>query len=58
MKNSLLKNPFEKFERKRFLYHCKDLKLISFSAILWDQLKDDKEALAKINKIFCLQIPI
>jgi hypothetical protein len=49
MKNSLLKNPFEKFERKRFMYHCKDLKLISLSSILWDQLKDNDQAIIKIK---------
>ncbi len=38
MKTSILANPFEKFERKRFMYHCKDLNRISFSHNLWTQL--------------------
>ncbi len=38
IKKSILRNPFEKFERKRFMYHCKDLNRISFSSILWSRL--------------------
>ena len=38
MTRSLLQNPFEKFERKRFVYHCKDLHLVSFDPVLWDKL--------------------
>ena len=29
VQRSLLENPFEKFERKRFLYHCKDLNYLA-----------------------------
>ena len=29
VQRSLLANPFEKFERKRFLYHCKDLNYLA-----------------------------
>ncbi len=35
---NMLKNPFEKFERKRFFYHCKDLNYIAVDNILWPQL--------------------
>ena len=38
MKRSMLKNPFEKFERKRFIYYSKDLSIICFNPILWKQL--------------------
>jgi len=34
MQRSLLKNPFEKFERKRFFYQCKDLNYISLDRLL------------------------
>jgi superfamily II DNA or RNA helicase/SOS-response transcriptional repressor LexA len=43
MKRSLLQNPFEKFERKRFMYHCKDLNHISFSNNLWTQINNSKD---------------
>ena len=35
---NLLSNPFEKFERKRFLYYAKDLKKISIHHRIWDDL--------------------
>ncbi|QIR16240.1 DEAD/DEAH box helicase family protein [Shewanella aestuarii] len=38
IKRNILINPFEKFERKRFLYQCKELNLISFDTVLWDKL--------------------
>ncbi len=37
IQRSILQNPFEKFERKRFMHHCKDLKYISFDSVLWNQ---------------------
>lgn len=37
-KRNLLRNPFEKFERKRFMYQCKDLNKIAFSTALWQKL--------------------
>lgn len=43
MKASLLQNPFEKFERKRFMYHCKDLNHIAFSSVLWSRIGNDEE---------------
>lgn len=41
LKNSMLLNPFEKFERKRFLYHAKDLKRISIHHRIWNDLIDN-----------------
>ena len=38
LQRSILINPFEKFERKRFMYHCKDLNIISLDAVLWEKL--------------------
>ncbi|WP_052380254.1 MULTISPECIES: DEAD/DEAH box helicase [unclassified Pseudoalteromonas] len=38
---SLLANPFEKFERKRFVYHAKDLNLVAFDPVLWEKLTPD-----------------
>jgi len=35
IQKSILQNPFEKFERKRFMHHCKDLKYISYDSVLW-----------------------
>jgi superfamily II DNA or RNA helicase len=36
---SLLSNPFEKFERKRFFHHCRDLNYIGLDSILASQLE-------------------
>lgn len=58
MKKSLLDNPFEKFERKRFVYYLKykdkdksiDLNIISFNPKLYDKIDSNvKEEL--INKL-------
>jgi superfamily II DNA or RNA helicase/phage repressor protein C with HTH and peptisase S24 domain len=38
LKKSIRENPFEKFERKRFFYQCKDLNIISFDSVLWEKL--------------------
>lgn len=38
MKESLLTNPFEKFERKRFIFYGKDIAMLSFNPVLWDKL--------------------
>ena len=35
---NILSNPFEKFERKRFMYYAKDLKKISIHHRIWDDL--------------------
>lgn len=39
VKRSMLTNPFEKFERKRFLYYSKDLGVISFNHDLFFQME-------------------
>lgn len=41
MKTSMLSNPFEKFERKRFLYHDKDLAKIAIHHRIWDDLVEN-----------------
>ncbi|MBN2725275.1 MAG: class I SAM-dependent methyltransferase, partial [Deltaproteobacteria bacterium] len=51
MKKSLLQNPFEKFERKRFMYHCKDLNHISFSTTLWNILYYNND-ISRIKEIY------
>lgn len=48
MKISLLKNPFEKFERKRFMNYCRDLSEIAFNNHLWKRLEE--EDFEKIRK--------
>ena len=47
MKQNLLINPFEKFERKRFMYYSKDLNFIMFASSLWEKLS--KEDIIKIK---------
>jgi len=37
----MLTNPFEKFERKRFLYHSKDLGVISMNHALFARMEED-----------------
>ncbi len=37
---SMLTNPFEKFERKRFLYYSKDLSIISMNHALFSQMTE------------------
>ena len=44
----MLTNPFEKFERKRFLYYSKDLSVISMNPALYSQM--DAEDWEKIEK--------
>lgn len=41
IKNSMLTNPFEKFERKRFMYYAKDLGMIALHPVLFSQLTTD-----------------
>lgn len=41
IKKNLLDNPFEKFERKRFLYLANDLNIIAFNPNLWMKLDKD-----------------
>ena len=49
LKMSIMQNPFEKFERKCFMYHSKDLNHIAFSNNLWQQISND---INKIKSIF------
>jgi superfamily II DNA or RNA helicase len=41
LKRSILENPFEKFERKRFFYHCKDLNYLALDPELINNLTPD-----------------
>lgn len=41
MRASMLRNPFEKFERMRFLYHSRDLGVISVNHALLARLTDE-----------------
>ena len=41
LKKSILQNPFEKFERKCFMYHSKDLNHIAFSNNLWQKISNE-----------------
>lgn len=49
VQDNLLRNPFEKFERKRFLYHCQDLNRVAFEPNLWARLTagDDLKRIRK-----------
>ena len=47
VKRSILTNPFEKYERKRFVYYSKDLNRLSFHPVLWKQLTEEKKAQIK-----------
>lgn len=40
IRRNMLTNPFEKFERKRFLYYSKDLNVISMNHVLYSQMED------------------
>lgn len=51
VKKSILDNPFEKFERKRFFYLCKDLNLIAFNYALWTKMTQETKT-AIIEKEF------
>lgn len=63
IKSSMLSNPFEKFERKRFMYYSKDLGVISLNHALlakmsegdWErvkgQMREDLERYYKMIKI-------
>jgi len=45
IQKNILQNPFEKFERKRFMHHCKDLNYISFDTFLWSNFTNEDESL-------------
>ncbi|WP_440947915.1 DEAD/DEAH box helicase [Methanosarcina sp. T3] len=51
VKRSILSNPFEKFERKRFMYHCKDLNHIAFSFYLWQKINNESDIRKIQNKM-------
>ena len=51
LKRSILQNPFEKFERKCFMYHSKDLNHIAFSNNLWNHI-NNKNDIQNIQKFF------
>ena len=52
VKKSLLENPFEKFERKRFIYFSKDLNILSFNPNLWEKMTGEikQDIINKENK--------
>ena len=50
VKQSILSNPFEKFERKRFVYYSKDLNILSFNPILWKEMSDTFKNEIKIKE--------
>ena len=41
IKSNMLTNPFEKFERKRFLYHSKDLGVIYMNHALFARMEEE-----------------
>ena len=41
VQRNMLTNPFEKFERKRFLYYSKDLSVISMNHALFEKMKEE-----------------
>ena len=41
IKKNMMTNPFEKFERKRFLYHSEDLGVISMNHALFSQMEEE-----------------
>ena len=45
---NMLTNPFEKFERKRFLYYSKDLSIISMNHVLFSRM--EAEDLGKVKE--------
>ena len=46
---NMLTNPFEKFERKRFLYYSKDLSVISMNHALFSQMESEDWARVRIQ---------
>lgn len=48
IRRNMITNPFEKFERKRFMYYSKDLSVISMNHALYSQMqKEDWERVKK-----------
>lgn len=53
VKQNMLSNPFEKYERKRFVYYSKDLNILSFNPNLWAKLTEDiKSNIVEIENKF------
>jgi superfamily II DNA or RNA helicase len=52
MKRSILQNPFEKFERKRFMYYSKELSKISFHHLIWEELYENNGIEKLRNKMW------
>ena len=53
VKRSILANPFEKFERKRFVYYSKDLNILSFHPALWEKMSPEvKEGIREKERGF------
>lgn len=50
MRRSILANPFEKFERKRFMHHCKDLAYVAWHTGLWNRLRESAADRQRIVK--------
>lgn len=51
IKSSMLTNPFEKFERKRFMYYSKDLGVVSLNhALLAKMSGEDWESVKRQMK--------
>ena len=51
LKRNMLANPFEKFERKRFVQYVKDLSLLGFNPLLYNRLsKDDIASVVAMMK--------
>jgi len=51
MKRNMLINPFEKFERKRFMYYSKDLGEIAINTNLWNKLLQNNDIERLKNKM-------
>ncbi len=46
LQGNLFRNPFEKFERKRFFHHCRDLNYVAIDSVLQAQLtKEDYQSI-------------
>ena len=53
VKQNMLSNPFEKYERKRFVYYSKDLNILSFNPNLWAKLTENiKSNIVEIENKF------
>jgi superfamily II DNA or RNA helicase/DNA-binding transcriptional MerR regulator len=57
IKQSILANPFEKFERKRFMHHCKDLAYVAWHTALWIRLKESAADREKLFKQMAEDLP-